>query len=147
MPIRPENVDRYPPDWPIIRDLVLRRARHRCERCGVRNGEKGGRTRGGIWLRTLPLGERLGRLEWPEPGTWAWCSDGTTRDYVRIIRIVLTIAHLDHVPEHCALENLEALCQRCHLAHDLKHHLQTRYASRRKGLAIADLFPEGAIPE
>lgn len=31
MPIRPENRDRYPPDWPEIRARILRRAGNRCE--------------------------------------------------------------------------------------------------------------------
>ena len=41
-------------------------------------------------------------------------------------RVVLTIAHLDHTPENCEPDNLRALCQRCHLAYDAKHHRQTR---------------------
>jgi 5-methylcytosine-specific restriction endonuclease McrA len=41
-------------------------------------------------------------------------------------KIVLTIAHLDHVPEHCARDNLRALCQRCHNTYDAKHRVQTR---------------------
>lgn len=32
--------------------------------------------------------------------------------------VVLTVAHLDHIPEHCDDENLAALCQRCHNAYD-----------------------------
>ncbi len=31
MPIRPENRDRYPENWPDIRADILRRAGHRCE--------------------------------------------------------------------------------------------------------------------
>lgn len=35
-------------------------------------------------------------------------------------RVVLTTAHVhDHRPEAASLLNLAALCQRCHLAHDL----------------------------
>lgn len=41
-------------------------------------------------------------------------------------RIVLTIAHLDHTPEHCEPNNLRALCQRCHNAYDAEHRKQTR---------------------
>jgi hypothetical protein len=140
MPIRPENKHRYPPDWAQIRELVLRRAMYRCEFCGVRDGEKGGRTRAGTWLRTEPLGERRLRLVWPKEGELAWCSNGTTRDYVRVIRIVLTIAHLDHTPENCALDNLRALCQRCHLSYDSLHHRQRAYLNRRRDHAVADLF-------
>lgn len=40
--------------------------------------------------------------------------------------VVLTITHLDHVPENCDPENLRAWCQRCHLQYDREHHLQTR---------------------
>lgn len=31
MPIKPENRDRYPADWPQIRERILRRAGGRCE--------------------------------------------------------------------------------------------------------------------
>lgn len=35
MPIRPENVGRYPRNWATeIRPEILRRAGHRCENCG-----------------------------------------------------------------------------------------------------------------
>lgn len=45
-------------------------------------------------------------------------------------RIVLTIAHLDHQPEHCSPVNLRALCQRCHLAHDLHLHMANAARTR-----------------
>jgi 5-methylcytosine-specific restriction endonuclease McrA len=140
MPIKPENVHRYPPNWAEIRSEVLIRARGRCENCGVANYALGGRTRDGRWLTAHPLGERLLSLEWPRPGDWAWCSDGTHREELRIVRIVLTIAHLDHTPENCSLENLRAWCQRCHLSYDAQHHAQTAYHSRRAGRALGDLF-------
>jgi len=37
-------------------------------------------------------------------------------------RVVLTVAHLDHNPANCADDNLEAMCQRCHLRYDQHHH-------------------------
>ena len=46
-------------------------------------------------------------------------------------KVVLTTAHLDHVPENCDLSNLRHLCQRCHLTYDAQHHAQTAYATRR----------------
>ena len=55
-------------------------------------------------------------------------------------RVVLTIGHLDHVPEHCEPENLRAWCQRCHLHYDRHHHA----ATRRRGRAVGDLFNEDA---
>lgn len=140
MPIKPENAKRYPPNWNEIRAKVLARAGNRCEQCKVKNRALGGRMKDGRWLPALPLGERRLRLEWPQPGTLAWCQKGQTSERLRIIRIVLTIAHLDHTPENCALENLRAWCQRCHLAYDHKHHQQNAYATRRKGRALGDLL-------
>lgn len=58
--------------------------------------------------------------------------------------VVLTTAHLDHVPEHCDMVNLKHWCQRCHLVYDAKHHAQTAYATRRAGRAVADLFEANA---
>jgi hypothetical protein len=47
MPIRPENVARYPADWSAISASIRERAGHRCEECGVPNYEVGGRTETG----------------------------------------------------------------------------------------------------
>jgi 5-methylcytosine-specific restriction endonuclease McrA len=41
-------------------------------------------------------------------------------------KVILTIAHLDHTPEHCATENLKALCQKCHNTYDARHRTETR---------------------
>lgn len=53
-------------------------------------------------------------------------------------RVVLTIGHLDHVPENCEPGNLRAWCQRCHLHYDRHHHA----ATRRRGRAVGDLFED-----
>ncbi len=139
MPIRPENRGRYPPDWSEIRARILQRADNRCERCDVANHALGGRTRDGRFCPALPLGERALRLEWPAPGSWAWCEAPATKP-LKIIRIVLTIAHLDHQPENCDPYNLRAWCQRCHLGYDAQHHAATARRTRRARLAIGELF-------
>jgi hypothetical protein len=41
-------------------------------------------------------------------------------------RVVLTVAHLDHVPENCDEKNLKAWCQRCHLNYDMKHRAKAQ---------------------
>lgn len=46
-------------------------------------------------------------------------------------KVVLTVAHLDHTPEHCEDDNLRAMCQRCHLRYDAEHHAQTRRNNQR----------------
>lgn len=119
MPIRPENRDRYPKDWAAISARIrFERAGNRCEECGVPNHELGGRTPDGQWHRARPTGESALGLQWPEPGSEWWCDGvhGVVR--LRIVRIVLTVAHLDHVPENCADDNLRAWCQRCHNRYD-----------------------------
>ena len=34
-------------------------------------------------------------------------------------KVVLTVAHLDHIPENCGDDNLLAMCQRCHNRYDM----------------------------
>ena len=40
-PIRPENKARYPKNWKEIRAKILKRAKNRCEFCGVENHAEG----------------------------------------------------------------------------------------------------------
>lgn len=47
-------------------------------------------------------------------------------------KVVLTIAHLDHIPENCGYDNLRALCQKCHNAYDLPHRLETRKITKAR---------------
>ena len=47
--------------------------------------------------------------------------------------VILTIAHLDHIPEHCEEENLKAMCQKCHNNYDIEHRQKTRRMTRRYG--------------
>lgn len=143
MPIRAEEKARYPKDWQAISQRVRERAGQRCEWCGVKNGALGGRARDGTFVRAQPLGEKLLRLEWPRPGTYSWCSDAAHgAHHLRIVRIVLTVAHLDHRPENCDDANLKALCQRCHLRHDAKMHSTGMKARRKARMAVGDLLGE-----
>jgi hypothetical protein len=114
MPIRPENVARYPADWDDISFEVKERAGWRCE-CA---GECG-------------RGTHEGRC----PNRHGAKAYGTGS------KVVLTTAHLDHTPENCDRANLKAMCQGCHLHYDKEHHAQTAYATRREGKAL-EMFPE-----
>lgn len=145
MPIRASEKERYPKDWPTISQRVRERANGHCEFCGLKNYSLGGRTKDGKWLPAQPMGEKMLHLEWPKPGEIWWCGNGETegRAKLKIVRIVLTVAHLDHTPENCADDNLKALCQRCHLVYDAKHHAKNAAETRRKSLNIVDLFAEG----
>jgi 5-methylcytosine-specific restriction endonuclease McrA len=103
--------------WPAIRRRILERAGHCCEQCGVPNGEVAARNGG--W--------------WAIPGlAYAMDANGQPACPVavflanRYVRIVLTIAHLNHNPADNRDENLKALCQWCHLNWDRLHHKETR---------------------
>lgn len=139
MPIKPENRDRYPVNWKEIRAAILTRARNCCEQCRVANGDmivRGIDRDAGTFQRyegdgevyNAENGRLIGRRKASE-----YCGNRWTR-------VVLTIAHLDHVPENCDPSNLRALCQRCHLAYDAEHHAETARATRRARKAIGDLF-------
>ncbi|MEW5893354.1 MAG: hypothetical protein AB1697_09465 [Pseudomonadota bacterium] len=140
MPIRPENRSRYPANWPEIRERIRTRSGNRCEWCGVPNGAVGYRRADGDFL-FMP---RALREAGYKAGDTVACNDGTS---LKIIRIVLTVAHVhDHRPEACDDDNLAHLCQRCHLRHDVEHHKQTAYATRRARLAVGDLFETVSTP-
>lgn len=137
MPIKPENLARYPANWAEIRARIQERAHNKCEECGVPNRAWGYRV-AGIFHRvnkrqTIDL-VRSGR-EWVRPPFYLGLH--------RIIEIVCTTAHLDHVPEHCSDENLKFWCQRCHLRYDQSHHQANARETRRAGKAI-DMFEVSA---
>ena len=102
MPIKPENKSRYPSNWKEIRAQILERANNKCEFCGAEN-------------HSIVYREVKDRLGLDDP---------------KKVKIVLTIAHLDHVPENCDPSNLRALCQRCHLRYDAKHHAESAKRTR-----------------
>jgi hypothetical protein len=66
-------------------------------------------------------------------------------------KVVLTVAHLDHVPENVGVPgdrpNLKAWCQRCHLTYDARHHAATARETRRAAFALAtlDLFEANPV--
>lgn len=119
MPIRPEMLGLYPPDWSQI-SLRIRteRAGGRCECTG--------------WCGAVPHEEgRCGALNGkPHPLTGS--------------KVVLTVAHLDRDPANCDPANLAACCQRCHLAYDAEEHRQQTSHTRAVRAAgdAPPLFPE-----
>lgn len=119
----PLDYKEYHPEWKTkIRPDILYRDDNKCKFCGVENGE--------IIHR---YGKGVNDWEyWPHGmESEAWTLDGK-----KSTKIVLTIAHLDQDKTNNDYENLAAVCQKCHLGIDLKHHManarQTR--ERRKGL-------------
>ena len=138
MPIRASEKARYPNDWPQISLAIRERAGQKCEECRVRNYALGGRSPDGRFWPASPNGESSLGLSWPEPGEFARCSGWPHP--LRIIRIILTVAHLDHTPENNDPANLRALCQRCHIRYDAKMKAAGRKQRAREQNAIADFM-------
>lgn len=109
MPIKPENKKLYPKNWEKIRRQILKRAKNKCEFCGVKNYAIGYRDSQGAFVETT-------RNSW----------HGEAVGLSKIIRIILTIAHLDHDPTNNNPQNLRALCQKCHNNYDKEHRAETR---------------------
>jgi len=109
MPIDPNN---YPSNWEEISRRIRERDGHKCKFCGVPQYAVGWRDWRGAFVplkdeQMVPAGEKS-------------------------IRIVLTVAHLNHDTQDNIDENLAALCQRCHLLHDQDHHIRHAAETRRQ---------------
>jgi len=137
MPIKPENKKRYPENWKQIREQILIRANHCCEACKAPNRTRiargGGEDKGtymneDCYVFCDQTGKLLGQI--------------SAADYepLRMVDIVLTIAHLDHTPENCDPDNLRAWCQKCHLNYDKEHHKKNSQITRHNSKKMSDLF-------
>lgn len=51
---------------------------------------------------------------------------------VTMSKVVLTVAHLDHDINNNSFFNLKAMCNRCHLTYDAKHHAENRRKKKFK---------------
>ncbi|MGB3327589.1 MAG: hypothetical protein WBA46_01465 [Thermomicrobiales bacterium] len=117
------NASDYSPDWAWISRQIRDQAGNRCEWCGVANGARGARDYTGEWHAEDDIDSMNG-------------TEGEILfgEYPHIIRIVLTVAHLDHDKANNDPANLRALCQRCHLNWDRDRHIAKRQktAARRR---------------
>lgn len=139
MPIKPENKARYPKEWKQIRVMILERAGNCCEFCKVQNYsvvERGAGKDAGTYKNDD------GKVFCDETGEYLGMARISEYHVKAVVKIVLTIAHLDHTPENCDDANLKALCQRCHLKYDAQHHKINAARTRRKKLKQADWICE-----
>lgn len=100
----PINYNEYPPNWKTeIRPRILERESNCCKDCGVPNYAIIYRDNGQWYL--APEGH---------------AADAMALDGVKFIKVILTVAHLDHDKENWKVkdERLAALCQKCHLGYD-----------------------------
>ena len=97
----PIDYKKYPPNWKTeIRPRILERANHKCEVCGLPN--------------YCFVNKHTRELNLPD-------EDDT-------IKIILTIAHLDHDEDNWNVkdERLKAMCQKCHLTYDAPEKARRR---------------------
>ena len=140
MPIKPENRKRYPPNWREISNRIrFERAGGRCEQCGAQHKSMGYRESDGTYvMEVTPEGEFV--------GDGSMCMADGDEIKTKSITIILTTSHIDHNPENNDDSNLLALCQRCHLRHDLKHHMENaRQTRHRKRLKLDEERGQGRL--
>lgn len=114
----PCNYSEYHPKWKLISWLIrLKRAGNKCEWCRAPNNT----------LIYRPHEDKSKWELWPE----GMASEALNVDGCKAIKVVLTVAHLDHDKTNNRFKNLAALCQRCHLRHDIKHHMANRKYGRK----------------
>jgi hypothetical protein len=147
MPIRKDLRRFYSsPEWKEIRERIRKRSGNRCENCGKPNDTI-------VFTYTWRV-----RLQWS--GRWeyfmVWCPESfqtwwplvwKTQDGAecnlwnykglpRRLRVVLTVAHLDHDHANNSDDNLRCLCCWCHLTHDLLSHKRSRSTRKDARRAI-----------
>ena len=140
MPIKPENLKRYPADWKAISHAAKVRAGWMCQHPGCCAPQYAvGSWVDGVFLQVAQRGETYNQARQNAADAhFALYGDGPGER--KIIVIVLTVAHLNHEPEDCRPENLAAMCQRHHLAYDHDHHRANAQATRRAKAGTLELF-------
>lgn len=137
MPIRAELRHFYRgPKWRAVRARILARAGNCCEECGVPNRKCVLRafqwwTPASVEATIFKMGGRINgshiiELPWRHSRDMEPQMSCFLNLSCHWVGIVLTVAHLNHVPGDDRDENLKALCQWCHLNYDKLHHKETR---------------------
>lgn len=138
MPIKKQN---YPPNWPAISLQVRTEANFRCEWCNVPNLAIIKR-QGANWkeVKTVLVPVLLNGAFAQETVYTAKMTWKELRQH-GLTKIVLTVAHLDRNTMNNDRKNLAALCQKCHLNHDILQHLfNRRYGIDHAGEHQTKLF-------
>ena len=143
MPIRSENKSRYPKDWPAISRLVRLDAGNRCEGCGVENGAmiyRGSHEMRPAWRYASDPVFVESRCAFDGSDLYGTCWDDFDKRKGGPVKVVLTVAHLDHTPENCDRANLRAWCQSCHNTYDAPMRRDGIRSRAKAERAASDLF-------
>lgn len=124
--------ERYPEDWKALRAKILERAHEACE-C---TGQCGHQHPGGRCF--APNGNVIVRAKAPHKRhLWMLHPHGAVcmGEDCGAVKVVLTVAHLDHVEANNDPENLRAMCQFCHFALDREDNARRRSDGRARAVA------------
>ena len=117
--MKKERQKLYPTNWAFISaDIRFNRAQNRCEECGVQNGaitytdHQGKREEA-----TFDQLDQLYRIIQS-----SGLNEKAVLKKLRLTKIILTVAHLDHDESNNDYFNLKALCQRDHFKHDRQNN-------------------------
>lgn len=133
----PVDYKKYPKNWKTaIRPAILERAKNKCEQCNVPNYAIIDR---GDYNGTEAYQDMDGNIFNAKTG------EIIGEDYIgaltkpKLIRVILTIAHLDHDITNNDYSNLKALCQKCHLNYDKENHKKNSRETRNKKRGLIEI--------
>ena len=135
MPVKIENRQLYPVNWPAISYDAKDRAGWKCQHPGCRASQYDvGYWDAEDWIVRGRFGNALPEAysearQFAAEVQFSMTGDDADPD-PRVIVIVLTTMHLDHDPSNCDPSNLLVACQRHHLRYDARHHAETAYMTR-----------------
>jgi len=132
----PIDYSKYPPNWKAeIVPRILERANNCCENCGLENYSH---------VTSIPMRVHLNG-KYIIKRFWLSNESDITRmkpfsngGDIKEVRIVLTIAHLDHDETNHDVKDdrLKAWCQYCHLNYDASEKIRRAFAKQEN----TDLF-------
>lgn len=139
----PIDYKKYPITWNLIRERILERDNHCCKICKVKNhaivfrGEYKGQE---VFQTDDAKIYNTATGDFIEENAYALIEPSTGNPGQKAIKIVLTIAHLNHNVNDNRDDNLAALCQLHHLRHDKDQHKKTVRKTKEKKMKLQRLF-------
>jgi len=154
----PIDYKKYAPNWKTeIVPAIKERDGHRCKFCKVPNYATifRGIVEDGVEEPTeiyqfadgKICDAKTGEEIWDGVAVWIDVHPLSGNPLQKAIKIILTVAHLDHNIDNNDHENLAALCQRCHLRYDAAHRSKNskatnaaKKAAKEASMGVLKLF-------
>lgn len=146
MPIRTDNMVLYPggstksPEWQAIRAYIRARAGGCCEECGIRHLTYGVRMDGKFTDLGMDYDGALVEYDYAKGIAGLMSGIDVSPLVPPMIRIVCTVAHVDHDVTNNHETNLRFWCQLHHNRHDAKHRQENATITRHEKAGQLDLI-------